>query len=327
MKHPNELDQQVDNLRTLQESYNELADEVGASKRAIIHEMQLSGMDIDDNASMAEVAERMREFTLIVRGNTEFVEGSYIRSLGDAIFDGLLSKELVSIETDLPISITQSWMNQGNNTFLKRFSAPNATAMDGSYLNGCVALEHLNCPVWDGFGSTLLNKFPVLKYFCGYMGTALHSSDYLVWCKCSDSPQRRNNAQLPKLTHLFVPGFSGNSYNTFYAGNLYDFRFIGIRTSAPTLVWWLPTFNATGENMVILTDYDDPDQPHFANNGEKVLWYFKHHFLYQDDGTPTFADMSETTAPTLTLGAALRDFVMQDADVVAYFTSRNWTVA
>jgi hypothetical protein len=295
--------------------------------------MQLAGIDISSDASMAEVAERMREYTLIVRGNTEFVEGTYIRSLGDAIFDGLMSKELVSIETELPVAINQSWMSQQNNIELKRFVAPNATAMNYTYLTGCTSLEYLDCPVYDydnfgaSFPSTKLRYVSIygIKQFVDIPASfpeyfrAVGRGFYSTY-----------TSPAVNTRHIIVPNFyaspGGNSrFDAFPL--VYDFRSMTQVSSNVNVYWYGHNVNMSAENMNTYSEWDDPNQPHFANNGEKMLWYFKHHFLYMDDGTPAFADMSETTAPTLTLGANLRDLVMQDEEVVEYFTSRNWIVA
>lgn len=326
-----ELAQAIEEMRNMRESYNDLAKEINEDKKAIIHEMQLAGIDISSDASMAEVAERMREFTVLVKGNNDFVEGTYIRTLGDAAFAALTSKEMTAIESELPLSLTEAWMKQTNNTFLKRFSVPNAESISSDFLTGCNGLEYIDCPVYEHVPETHAFE-DKLRYMVAKISFMITRGAYfykLVYLKTDRFYANEGNIFSPLLSHLIgmIGGYIQVRGNYVSVPMLYDFRIEDAISANFNAGKYGDGVNMAGESMVIVSDYDDPDQPHFANNGEKMLWYFKHHFLYHDDGTATFADMSETTAPTLTLGANLRDLVMQDDEVVAYFTNRNWTIA
>ena len=334
-----QIENQIEYLRTLQESYNVIAQEYSQEKEAIIQELQAAGVEIADDASLHDIAQAMPQFTRLIMGDTQFADDSGIYTLGDAILSTL------TIPDTKIKKLHSNYMVNIPNNFLKGDTSLEEVELNGVENIGESAFRDcLNCKVaifknCTSIGLYTLKGNPLLRvviapkiYFDWHDTGMLPSGISLALLECAGTyggPDGYYHGITAKHYWKYSIGdaMTGDLARNWISG--YDARFMTIQKASVSInfsSYW-KGFTATGEPYET-DEFCDPDEPHFYNLGEQVLWYFKNHFLYNGiDGEPGFEDMTGQTSPTLTLPAGVRDLVMADAEVAEYFSSRNWTVA
>ena len=278
---------QVEELRTLQESYDELADKT-ADSQEILTKLQ--------NIIDAHIIN-----SITVNGYT--FESSFTASgIGD-IYANMKHVQYINDETTEDISIDSYFRN---NNVLKTISYTNLinnTAAAFSFAN-CPLLEQINMPKLYRFSHGMFS-------YCTSIENATFPSAEIAWTDMFNGCANLKELHLPKIGSIRFTGFSscpklicielGNSAETFGTINL----------SA-----WSPTEALSSESSSLVGEGET-----FANNLEKLLYNIREHIA------ANLPDRTGLASLTITFSAAVKAAINADAATAEAFTNKNWTIA
>jgi hypothetical protein len=322
-----ELNNKINELRTLKKSYSDLADsvqsmmsdgivgELTSAKQQVIKSLQDKGSDVADNATLIDVADKIDKLVVVPQG--QFILNGEFKNL-----ENLLSTKSA---IDTFYSEAKSfWYTNYNNSFMYFFCR-------------LFSVKNYILPNFTSNGQESLPSYTGVRYiYAPSIYTAASPNTFLPACDTLICADIRNATSVGSyflrvarsIRHLFYNAHAGS--NMFYDANtglvLYDIRkTLPYRSNVVYTPWKATTALSMSSTSILTKDeWDDPNEPTetFTCNRDKFMWYFKNHFM-QD-----FADMSDAeTPPTLTLYSAMYDVVMADEEIVNHFSSRGWTVA
>lgn len=321
---------------TLFEAIAPIFKEYNSSRLLLIDKMRAAGVDISTDASIAEVVDKLNDYTVLLQAGTTF--SNDIETVGDAIFSPLEVETLKSNIASIPISFK-------NSNKIRSVTMPNVTAITDQFQNckecNYFYFENLRTYINQGFSGTgkkivfYAPKLDTIQALTFYDSSFTQGQGLLQYCNIG-------NAMLAGVPVQSFQGFPQSTRHLVWSGNLQYFnvastqhpislydvsqRIDGVEISTSrNHSTWVPTkaMDANSNDLCNHDEWDDVNEPieGFANNLEKFLWYFRNHFMI------SFSDMTGQSSPTLTLHSSVYDVVMAQSDISNYFTNRNWTVA
>ena len=287
-----QTEEQVQELRTLQQSISDLANGMtNLVNSHTISGMSYDGMVFEGSYSPANPIFFLRDLNTEVKviDDSELPADQKIVSIPGGNPGSFLSlllgertcnAQIERIKLSELREIISTWRFFSQLPLLRSIELPKLETYNGAYsLEGCPYITELNLPELRTIG-----------------GRISHSSNLQV-------------LKAPKLTTVSTSFV----YNT---RNLIDFETGAYFTTNMNLSAWDPTnaLDASSSSLI------NPGES-FANNREKLLYNIREHFA------ANLQDLTGETSLTITFSANMKAAIQADTATSNAFTNKNWTIA
>lgn len=297
--------QQIEKLKTLQESYDVLTDAVENQLPALAD--KIDNIDLSSVAKQGENQEATNSKILEGIGNitTGLIEALESRYSFPVLYDGVVSEkpidsilssiinrsEITSIVDDKVDTINVKWTTLGINN-CKKLKLINVKSLNAhQFFNGC----YMEIIELDNYKS---------------------SEDFQTFRDCSNLqrlyipqyPIRNDDALFmgcPNLIDIEVGGsWEGDSYTLRGANKQYA---------------WEPTNALSSTGTGLIKDREDEDGSLIQSNLDQLLFNIRRHIA---------ANLRETTSGwTIYFGDNIKAAILADSRTTAAFTDKGWTIA
>lgn len=326
-----ELQQAIEEMRTMRESYDELAAEITTNKAAIVSAINIMGGDSTTNETLSQLGEDITQLRAIISPEPVFTNNvpTPINPV-DYYLQSMPYIEEVNSSTATSVKANAFQ----NSSVIKKVNLPNVTSVGNYSFSNCPNLEEILLPKVVSIGqegmscNTKLKKISLPEMTGVLSGSIFRGCTNLIECYLPKQKKLTNLmfSACTSLTILYVPNISvatENRQETFNgASSLIDLTIGAEFNTSMTFsgILYSPSvaYNAASSSLCFSTDIDTYGRV-FSNNNEKWNWCLREHFA------ANLPDRTGMTAYTITFGATVLG--KMEADTIAAFTNKNWTLA
>ena len=269
-----------------------IAKELSDGKASIIAALRNRGANVNGNESLGQLADMIRKSLALLPMGTQFI------STPICFGDPLLSNNVKVLYTTLSDLSSRILCNEYYSL--------------GGYLSRCEGLiaPNLNVTQYNAVGMNGLKFIEVPKH------TTVSFQGNLKLT----APNVRKAILGAKVFNGLL-GYNANLDYLYYLEYVNDFAM-----SISFSLWTASEALALTQTLVEKNYWDDQNEPTFANNREKFLWYFEYHFI------PCFATMD--SSPTVTFSSAVFNVISSaisqetpSKTLKQLIEDKGWTVA